>query len=305
MLHQPAQIPGFSGSYGLISSQRSTSCAIAFVHGFWGDAYSTWQDFQVLVDECSSSMPLFLEADLFFFQYEAAGNFVGPSADKLGHFIKLLFPRPPESLFSIDLTQTDWGKELPFTRLFIRRGPYEYKRLVLVGHSLGAVVIRQLILDLACQFAIENCVPALQIKHIVETCPALLANVCLISPAHLGFRPAGTLGALFSLSSLAGVLRTFLAFYRAFSELEPDSALLKSLRQRTEALAVRYPQLSALSAKSLWAENDDVVVMDRFDCDPPMTYASGRNHVNVCKPLRNYLKPLEFLAKYGQTHAEA
>src|SRR5262245_693449 len=59
-LHHMAAVPEFDGSYALISSHASTTTAIVFVHGFWGDSYSTWQDFQVLVDEYASRFPAFV-----------------------------------------------------------------------------------------------------------------------------------------------------------------------------------------------------------------------------------------------------
>jgi pimeloyl-ACP methyl ester carboxylesterase len=297
-----AEIPGFEGSYGLLSPDPLTGVAIIFVHGFWGDSYSTWQDIQVLVDEFGDRFPLFSESDLFFLEYDAAGNFVGPSADKLRRFVDLLFPTPPGDLFSEDITTSDWGSHLPFSRLCIRPGPYLYNSLILVGHSLGAVVIRQMILDAATDFSAACQLTPTKEQQLLSQRPVLLADIRLMSPAHLGFRPVGALGAAFALSPMAGLLRGLLTFYRSFTELDPDSELLQSLRRRTEEMSRSFPGLPALCAKSLCAENDDVVIMDRYDCDRRIQYVSDRTHTTVCKPLRTYLTPLEFIGQYGQSY---
>jgi pimeloyl-ACP methyl ester carboxylesterase len=300
--HRATRIPGFDRSYGLISPRQSTSTAFVFVHGFWGDCYSTWQDTQILVDEYDSAFPLFGEADLFFFDYDAAGNFVGPSTDRLTQFTKLLFPEPPDDLFSEDISDTDWGKDLPFGRLFIRRKPYRYNSLILVGHSLGAVIIRKMIADLASEYVKACSREPAQKSRLLSEAPVLKADLRLMSPAHLGFRPARALGAAFSLTPIAGLLRALLAFYRAFTELDSDSHIIQSLRRRTEELARTNPEIPALSAKILWAQFDDIVTIERYDCDSASSYAPDQTHTTVCKPLRGYLRPLEFLTEYGEAY---
>jgi pimeloyl-ACP methyl ester carboxylesterase len=302
-LHQTAAIPGFNGSYGLISSDPSTRTAVIFVHGFWGNSYSTWQDFQILVDEYGERFPALAAADLFFFEYAAARNFVGPSADGLETFVRGLYPLPPECLFSEDIGQTDWGPAFPFRKLFIRRGPYRYDRLVFVGHSLGAVVIRQLVLDVATRF-LESHSGASSTRCTGAEDPIVMAELCLISPAHLGFRAAGVLGAAFSLASKGGLVPAILSCYRSFVELDPNSAIIRSLRDRTEQLATTHPELRALRARILWAQYEDLVTMERYDCDPPASYANDKNHITVCKPLRGYLRPLEFVDARGLAHGQ-
>jgi len=303
--HLVAEIPGFEDSYGLISEDPATAIAIVFVHGFWGDSYSTWQDTQILVDEFGQIFPLFTESDLFFLEYDAARNFIGPSADKLHHFVDRLFPNPPASLFSEDVSAADWGSELHVGPVSIRTGPYVYNSLILVGHSLGAVVVRQMILDVATDFSEACSIAPDKKQEFLAQRPVLLADLRLMSPAHLGFRPVGLLGAAFSLAPMAGLLRGLLSFYRSFTELDPNSALLQSLRRRTEEISRSFPGLPALCAKSLFAQYDDLVIMDRYDCDRRVQYVADRTHTTICKPLRMYLTPLEFIAEYGQTYEQA
>jgi pimeloyl-ACP methyl ester carboxylesterase len=303
-------MPEFPDSYALISSARSTHTAVVFVHGFFGDAYSTWQDFQVLVDEYSHIYTEWNDTDLFFFEYGGEQALPMASADRLDRFVKYVFPHPKESLFSEDVAGLDWQVDQPFDRVFIRHGPYKYKHLVLVGHSLGALIIRLTVLEEAKEYAEAKKSTgakgaAVDSAYWNKRYPLLSAHVRLIAPAHLGFRPAGLRGALFKLPRLRGILRSILMCWPAFSDLAEDSLTIKSLQEQTEALAELNPEVRALRARALWGENERIVAVGQYRCDPRPTFVAMRDHVSVCKPLRTYLRPIEFVSEREATDDRA
>ncbi len=294
-IHHQTHIPDYEGSYALLSASNPTDRAIVFVHGFWGDSYNTWQEFQILADECSRECPWVSRSDLYFLQYQGATNYVGLNADILREFLMRIFPTPPEVLFSEDLSGLDWIRRPDINPIQIREGPYKYSDLVLVGHSLGGLIIRKLIRD--------------EVKRLRDSClsqsefPLLSAEVRLISPAHLGFRPAGPLGMTWKLMNAGTLLRGILSWYRAFNELQPDSHIINIVRSETEQFALDYPELPSLTADVLWADHEDLVIVGEYQCDHAPTYAHARtNHLTVCKPRRSYLKPLEFVGGTVTAH---
>jgi pimeloyl-ACP methyl ester carboxylesterase len=91
---------------------------------------------------------------------------------------------------------------------------------VLVGHSLGGVVLRRALCDAADEW----------LERISEDPstpkPCLLeANMRLFSPASAGFRPAGLLGFL-SAGPAWLALNMYLRSSSAFADLQQDSAVL-------------------------------------------------------------------------------
>src|SRR5437867_3681199 len=110
-IHHQTHIPGYEGSYALLSESNPTDRAMVFVHGFWGDSYNTWQEFQILVDECTRECPWVCKCDLYFLQYESATKYVGLNADTLREFLMHIFPKPPEILFSENVSDLDWIRQ--------------------------------------------------------------------------------------------------------------------------------------------------------------------------------------------------
>jgi hypothetical protein len=45
----------------------------------------------------------------------------------------------------------------------------------------------------------------------------------------------------------------------------------------------------------LFGAEDEVVYMERYDCDPPIVVVESRDHRSICKPDSDYLMPLEFV----------
>src|ERR1017187_858115 len=87
------------GSFALLAPVESADCAIVFVHGFWGGATTTWEDLVYFVNRLPDHP--FGDADLFFFDYPAAENFVQSGVSRLRDFIERIYPHPPTDLFEV------------------------------------------------------------------------------------------------------------------------------------------------------------------------------------------------------------
>jgi pimeloyl-ACP methyl ester carboxylesterase len=284
MDHTFISLPEDLGS-ALISSHDETDTAVIYVHGFMGDAIDTWRDLVYYVD-LLPDLP-FAKADLYFVNYGAENEFVLTNTHFLRTFVKDLFPTPPPTLFTHCLADLDW-KVCRTTELEVAiRTPKKYARLILVGHSLGGVVIRRLIAD---EFA--------DLKWQSENPSSHLANadVRLFAPAQLGFRPVAWAN-LISSSPLGVLLRLGASLNRGFSDLQENCETLKQLRRETEHAARLHPTAKALRPYVLWGDREDIVVPGRFDTDPPLQVAveTAQSHTSVCKLTDQYHRSAYFV----------
>jgi hypothetical protein len=153
-----------------------------------------------------------------------------------------------------------------------------YNDLVLVGHSLGAVILRRALCD-AAQEWIDKGRPA-------DSKPVLLhATTRLFSPASAGFQPSGWLGLLRATGTWDRAVEIFLRRSPAYSDLQPDSVVLREIHERTLELNPRQDaELSALRAHILWANPDGVVITERYRTDFVDSSWDGCHHIAVCKP---------------------
>src|SRR5260370_15133055 len=132
--HCLAAIPDRDGSVCLLSLAEEVDTAVVFVHGFLGDATSTWEHFPYLIDACAGEYPWWNNTDAFFYKYRGSHRIpIAVHSEEFLPFLAEIFPFPNERLF-IPLFA-------PLERL--RPAGFRYRKLILVGHSEGAVVIRR------------------------------------------------------------------------------------------------------------------------------------------------------------------
>jgi hypothetical protein len=269
------------GSYSLLSTDPLTNRCIVLVHGFWGSATSTWGQFQELIDDRAVvSTELWPKADLYFYGYRSAKDFVEASADDLGQFLRDVYSQSK-------VWSTPNQANLNVVK-FNRESPLPYSQLVLIGHSLGAVVIRQCIAKVLrkCKLQPEEPPPAW-----LQKC-----EMRLFAPAHLGFNPLSYKGLLFRLPGWGALLNSFLLFSRSYSDIQKGSTLLQGLKSETETFAQQNPDLKCLHPRLLFGRLKDLVVPGGFACDYPSEFEDGVGHMGICKPTQQFLKPLEFIA---------
>ncbi len=287
--HLKRAVPG-TASYALVSDAESADTAIVYVHGFLGDASTTWEQVQYYVDRLRDEP--FKNSDLYFFDYPAEGQFVQASVGRLRSFLTQIYPSPPSALLEVHLRDFDWRLPHDSDTLSLRES-HPYSRLILVGHSLGAVVIRRFIADEAISHHAAR-------KGGRDVVPSrfLDAELTLMAPAQIGFQPTGAKALLgvfpFSLS-----LVRWAAVFRAFSDLTPGCFTLAQLQRETAEMAALFPTSIAFRPRVLWGEKEDIVLVGRFDSDLPdaVYLASGKNHVTVCKLTKEYQLPCDVVVR--------
>ena len=297
MSHFKVSLRGHPNSYALLSRSRLRETAVIFVHGFIGDAADTWIDFQTLVDEPESDW--WNSSDLFFYDYSTTAFNIAVQSARFRVFLNKIFPQPVKDLAaypSPELTE-QFGLRTEDIEL-----ASEYRRLVLVGHSLGGVVIREAIVDAAIDY--ENNQRSVFRTTMLERPPAafqwLEGTIRLFAPAVFGFAPRQFAGFCYQLAAelprLGRFLKPVLKSNPVHEELQADSERLLDLRRRTEALAAKFEWMESLRGHLIFGAKENIVYMDRYDCDPVYEIIEGHDHRSICKPNRLYRKPLEFVS---------
>lgn len=260
-------------------SHRAPARLVVFVHGFNGRAVSTWQRFP----EGGPRNDWWQTSDLLFVGYDSVRDTIVGTAARIRKALPTFYPRLPADLTVVD----DVTVRPPSTQ--------DYRELFLVGHSLGGLVLRRMLCDLA-----QGWIEEKSMDPVATRPPLLDAKVRLFSPASAGFRSAGWLG-LCQASPLWLAFNMYLRRSSAYTDLQPDSQLITSTRRRTEQLVVQHSaDLAALRASILWANPDNVVLAERYDSDYVDDSVDNTSHISVCKPTDEYEEPWTFVEKGRQ-----
>lgn len=259
---------GFESKAYWAAEPGAAGKAIVFVHGFKGEALSTWKAFNDILParaECR-------DHDLIFYGHDGGRFHVEESAQYLYSFLGDL-GASPRKVF-----------DKSFTPSMQRPANFAYEKIVLVAHSLGAVLCRL----------------ALLTAYRKRDDWAQRTRLVLFAPAHNGTDVANLLSSVITafdtpIIKLGAVVESlYKARYKGASDIETDSPVLEELKQKTEQ-ALGTGKADYLKAvKVIWSLNDSVVVNKPFaeDADPENVPLS---HTKVCKPNTGYLDPVEFL----------
>lgn len=238
--------------------------AVLFIHGFTGDAIDSWSRFHELLPEC----PKCAGRDLFFYGYDGLRAEMNGSATIFRTFLDRLFGTTRQFL----------RDNLPPS--VKRPDTFEYDELVIVAHSLGAVVARRALVDATKKKS----------DWVTKT------KLVLYAPAHKG---ANVAELALEASSPFRFLKLFSAFARFTSplidQLRPNSHALTNLLADTEKLRQGGANPHLVAIKVVIAEFEKIVLNESFGEDPPPEAIAGANHMSVCKPNKNYLNPLVLL----------
>jgi len=210
-----------------------------------------------------------------FFGYDGLGQSAAYSARKLAGLLYDLFVEPG-SIVNATLA-------IAAPR---RNSGFSYSRLTFAAHSLGAVVLRRSLLDLARD-------PTLRTKLGI-------VRMVLYAPAHMGADILPLARLALNAFKLPAVEPYVKWRWPPLKDLEPGSQALTRLLEETTAEIVRSERTgcscSHLIAQCVvHAEKDRIVSHNAFADDPPLTPLDDLDHLDVCKPEPLEPRPLEVL----------
>lgn len=234
--------------------------AVVFVHGYMGNAVSTWSQFEYLLP----TRPKAKDYDIFFYGYNCHNSNTIAQGRFLCEFLRQLFSPPAD--------RDQWN--LPQTRNNPFPLDYKYKEVLLVGHSIGAIVCRRALLM------------ARDLKYDWMN----KTRMVLFAPAHNG--------ALISafIKEIGSPSRCIRWFSPLIDEVAPGSQSITQLKNET-ASAVNQGANYLKATKVIIAEVELVVSNLQFTgVDPvPAVPYRGTTHFSVCKPNTNFTYPVEQL----------
>ncbi len=250
-------------------AERPNGNLVIFVHGFRGEATGTWQTFPTLL----TGHRRFRGTDLLFYGYEAKVTAPSTSGGLFRQFL--------DRLLSPDLDMVNDSLEQYAPELKRRTRQFDFKKLTLVAHSMGAPVVRRALLD----------------KWRTGDRYHQKVELILFAPAHRGAHVARLIAEVFTGSPVTKVFSSVGKYFVApYRELQPDSTFIRRLVTDTEqALAQGHSYLRA--TKVIVGSADRVVDLDvPFAGDPPSVVIEGAGHFSVCKPSLQALAPFtEFI----------
>src|SRR5260370_16772791 len=182
------------------ATPRQTGKAILFIHGFNGEAVSTWTEFErFLLRE-----PKCQDRDIVFFGYDGLKTYAEVSAQEFGKFLDRLCA-DPHSIFRASFPNS------------VRRDKgFAYGDVLVVAHSLGAVISRRALLN------------------AFDTKKNWLSKIRLVlfAPAHNGTRAVGWISSVLTgfVPQLGGLSALFERNFRPPTDLNKGSVIFITLR---------------------------------------------------------------------------
>jgi pimeloyl-ACP methyl ester carboxylesterase len=267
-------LPDFKDSYVCATNAPHVERAVVFVHGFLGHSYETWLAFQELFDRPQSD-PWWDGSDLYFFGYDSFNTSVSKTAETLLTFLDCLEPASPDWFM---VRPSDNPLYSAFAATQLRETPTSYRELILVGHSLGGLVLRYALLQRLLPLKFTGLTPLA--SPVLQN-----ARLRLFAPAINGSRPTGIKAFILSTAGPGALARALMRQSPSYNDMLPNGALIGPTRKSTQDLAEQHPAVMALRAEIVWGESETVVSDTKYDCDQVNdSRSSGKDHVTVCKP---------------------
>ncbi len=245
----------------LIAAAECHGDAVLFIHGFNGSAVQTWMDFEKLLPDSEKCR----HHDFLFFGYDGLRSDLTASAGIFRDFLTRLFESPSAVL----------QDAIPAAAK--RPDNFAYKSLLIVGHSLGAVLARRALLD----------------ATLMHSSWPNHCRLCLFAPAHQG---AVVVALVVGATAIWPILSPFTALVRFQSplidQLSKGSDILKQLQDETIEATKGGANPHLIASRVLIAQYERVVDNKRFANDPPAITLVSTSHIDICKPNSDYLDPL-------------
>jgi pimeloyl-ACP methyl ester carboxylesterase len=239
-----------------ILSRKPAGKAIIFVHGYGGNAITTWSRFDsLLADRASCS-----GHDLIFYGYDGLHSDTVSSASLFLELLEVLFTNPLSLINEV----------LPSSAQ--RSSDFNYCEILIAAHSLGAVIARW----------------ALLMAHEEGRDWPQRIKLVLFAPAHRGANV--TKIALEAMSGFKAmqILAGFVRFRSPLiDQLAEGSTYLQELLDRVNRLVGESGDHCLLARAVFVAEREHVVANLPFSRDPYPIPVAGSDHFSICKPERN------------------
>lgn len=242
-------------------ARNPAKICVVYVHGYGGRAVATWGEFPDIAME----QPEFTDVDLVFLGYESRSRTASFSAGVLYQAISLLAEEASAVLRRVG------GPDRP--------DDFAYEKIILVGHSLGGALVRDV---------------AMNAKELGKPWADKI-NLALFAPAHLGANVIELVELSFGFLKYLGPLNALaLVNSPVLADLKKDSEFIRSLTNR----AVRIGVHTTTQARFVVHASDDKIVYHNvFFRDPPCTPYDRHNHTSCCKPVRGtFHEPVKSLA---------
>jgi len=225
---------------------------VIFIHGYKGKAIATWARFDSLL----LADRRFQDADCIFYGYDGLKTELIASSSLFLDFLHNICSNPADFI----------NATLPPS--VQRPTQFHYSSVLIVAHSLGAVITRQALV-FACR----------QNFHWTS-----MVRMALFAPAHMGADVARLATEVAALNPIAALLSAFARFHSPLiDQLNPEkSTVLPALRQQVEAArGLGNPSLSP--TRVFIATRENIVKNDPFPGDP-VPHAIDGTHTSICKP---------------------
>lgn len=265
--YAPTPIDNFGKNSMGQFSYLAASTLIVFIHGFQGSSLATWNFFPNLTREDDA----YKNADILYFGYDTLSGQVSEHAIELYRFLDCCISPLGNGFMPFEL----WDQER------------SYKRIILVAHSLGAILARQ-----AQLFAYD------EKKEWVN-----MTTLALFAPAHNGAYILSLLDSIktSALSTLLLVVKYRFPILRDL-DINNSNAIWRTIRDKTEKL-LQKERIDFPKAKLVvFAHGDRVVKNESYLSDAIPQYIKYSNHISVCKPSKKNMQPYIMLKKVIQTN---
>ena len=239
--------------------------AVVFIHGFNGSSMETFGGFNYEFRYRSE----YDGRDVFFYGYDSLYQQISNSALSFLEFLKAI--------------HNDLSAVIKSSGIKLKR-ENEYSEIVIICHSLGAVVAR------------------VALNSGYDYKAGAFLNKCkliLFAPAHKGARKS-----IGNLIAFPGYLRPLGPLIHHFvltldQLLEPKTIIEPMEQKCKNIIAHDKIKTFTIAKKVIWAAPERAVINDFFGDDPqPRQYKKVKvNHVMVCKPTRRFTDPFDEVAE--------
>lgn len=237
-------------------AKQPTGKALVFIHGFNGSSSSTFGDFHTEF----RYRPEYAGYDVYFFSYDSMFKQIANSAL---HFLKFL-----------KAIHDDINSVIKSSGVKVTRNNH-YSKIVIVGHSLGAVVTRQ----------------ALNDGYDAKESWLNKCELIFFAPAHMGAREEVT--SFVNFPSFLKCLGPFTKYVVVtLSQLVNQNIIILPMIAKCNTIITLGITSYTVAKKIVWADGERVVKNVKFLQDPNAEILPG-NHTRVCKPTKSFEDPFK------------